>query len=646
MVTAEEALKSSDPKEIKRLRGSISTQITIDINLLAKELAKKTGGSFDLDKMCHQIIKIQKEKLLTHFDLIQKLHERYVERREEGIDEAAEQSLVSEDVQYLEDIVTKIGPILDEIEAYEECQKDANKAKSLAKCDDENKEAVTKAKKEFSVVHEKLKTKVDEIIATEEGSDKRAELIKLLPVESMIHDLTVALNGVKDSCNTLKESFQATQKGGEEKFAADHEYDSEYSNFVDLNMQLKVFEQAKANLAAATTTVVTGTVDTKKCAPLKVNKPDTLKFSGQARDFAPFKRDFMAIIVPNRDDAQIGIHFKQAIPSKHQHLIANKELKDWEGMMTVIEEELATPKIIVDQTVGEIERMKTATSDKSFVEFVDALEKIQRDLLTLDQLSEIANTSVLSKLESKLPSQINYDWTDKVIEEKLSAKTSKDKFTIFMEFLKKAKEKVKYNLSLPTGAARTHCFVTGAVISNKQTDQKEIKGPGDGKKKPGDGKKSGGNVLPCLACNIDGATNLDACLHNMSSCLVWGNMSHKDRTALVKCLKHPFSKDDHTTQDCNRNIKDCIFCHKNDHNSLLCPKFQVKKKASNNLAKKSVNATSCRESVGHGDTVTDLPPTLLYTAFVTTKGGKKVGALMDNGSTEDYILHSLAKKWD
>ena len=77
MVTAEEALKSSDPKEIKRLRGSISTQITIDINLLTKELAKKTDGSFDLEKMCHQIIKIHKKKLSTHFDLIQKLHERY-----------------------------------------------------------------------------------------------------------------------------------------------------------------------------------------------------------------------------------------------------------------------------------------------------------------------------------------------------------------------------------------------------------------------------------------------------------------------------------------------------------------------------------------------------------------------------------------
>ena len=41
MATAEEALKSNDPKVVKILRGSISTQLTCDINLLEKELAKK-----------------------------------------------------------------------------------------------------------------------------------------------------------------------------------------------------------------------------------------------------------------------------------------------------------------------------------------------------------------------------------------------------------------------------------------------------------------------------------------------------------------------------------------------------------------------------------------------------------------------------
>ena len=66
MVTAEEALISRDPKEIKRLRGSISTQITIDINLLEKELAKKAGGSFDLDKDHKECMGMHQVGVKTH----------------------------------------------------------------------------------------------------------------------------------------------------------------------------------------------------------------------------------------------------------------------------------------------------------------------------------------------------------------------------------------------------------------------------------------------------------------------------------------------------------------------------------------------------------------------------------------------------
>jgi len=65
-----------------------------------------------------------------------------------------------------------------------------------------------------------------------------------------------------------------------------------------------------------------------KATPLKIKKPNNLAFSGQARDFAQFKRDFMAIIVPHRDSTQIGVYLKQSIPDRYQHLISNKDLHD------------------------------------------------------------------------------------------------------------------------------------------------------------------------------------------------------------------------------------------------------------------------------------------------------------------------------
>ena len=64
--------------------------------------------------------------------------------------------------------------------------------------------------------------------------------------------------------------------------------------------------------------------------------------------------------------------------------------------------------------------MKIPTTDQGFVDYVEALEKIERDLSTLNQLPEIANTTILSKLESKLPGQVNSNWTQCVVKKKIN----------------------------------------------------------------------------------------------------------------------------------------------------------------------------------------------------------------------------------
>ena len=104
MVTADEAIKSGQPKDVKRARASISAQITCDINLLKRELAKELNGDFDYEKISPQLIKIQKKKLSDHFELIQKLHEKYLEVREEGVDDEAEQLLMEDNIRYMDNI--------------------------------------------------------------------------------------------------------------------------------------------------------------------------------------------------------------------------------------------------------------------------------------------------------------------------------------------------------------------------------------------------------------------------------------------------------------------------------------------------------------------------------------------------------------
>ena len=70
--------------------------------------------------------------------------------------------------------------------------------------------------------------------------------------------------------------------------------------------------------------------------PIKLNKPEAIIFSGNSRDFSNFKRDFMAIIVPSRSAADIGLYLKQAIPNKHLHLVANVAIENHSEMMDIL----------------------------------------------------------------------------------------------------------------------------------------------------------------------------------------------------------------------------------------------------------------------------------------------------------------------
>ena len=132
---------------------------------------------------------------------------------------------------------------------------------------------------------------------------------------------------------------------------------------------------------------------------------------------------------------------------------------------------------------------------------------------------------------------------------KLSKKTSNEKFESFMQFLRDPKEMIKYSVALPNSTGKNHCFIMGSFVVQNKGDHTSS-------------KARTVNILPCQACSVDGATDLNACSHHMSSCVVWRSLSHRERVSLVKCIKHPFSKDGHVTKECRRNIRACAYCDK------------------------------------------------------------------------------------
>ena len=129
-MTSKEALNSSDPRVVKTARRAIKGQITIATSQLSNLLHKKTDGDFDLNEISYPIVSEIHNKLKSNFELINQLHDRYVQVRAEGQDEDEENRLVDEEVRYMLDVSTQMYAVLEVYMKYDKSfkmqEKDAN----------------------------------------------------------------------------------------------------------------------------------------------------------------------------------------------------------------------------------------------------------------------------------------------------------------------------------------------------------------------------------------------------------------------------------------------------------------------------------------------------------------------------------------
>ena len=361
------------------------------------------------------------------------------------------------------------------------------------------------------------------------------------------------------------------------------------------------------------------TAGLSSACPVKLAKIDNIEFSGEYRDFATFKRDFETIVVPNRAPSDIGLRLRQALPSKYLHLVDNFKPSEYKEMMEALKSKFGNPRHIVSSCLRDIDKMKTPTNDELFISFVEDLEKIERDLKAVELEDRLYHETVLTKIEHLLPEKVKCDWSEYACENDLITDeiSIENVFKGFMKFLSKYKKRVDWQISqneaLPSTARSKFCLVTGKTLkvnvkeATIKTEQKS------------------NSMNPCLACNKDGATNIEVTKHPMAECDVWNSLSFNEKKFLVGCVKHPFSKT-HKTEDCQKEIRPCQFCQKTNHHFLLCLKKSTKS-----------NKASCKSSSSSSAEV------LLKTMFVDGKDAKhSLGVIEDNCSTDNYITYDKA----
>ena len=277
---------------------------------------------------------------------------------------------------------------------------------------------------------------------------------------------------------------------------------------------------------------------------LKLKKISPPKFSGAYRDFPKFKRDFNTIVaVEGRSDIEIGATLKESIPKKHEHLIDNLAVDEHIEMMRILTRKFGNSRLIVSEIVSEIRGMKPVNNDKMFIEFVDTIDRIHRDLVELNLEAEIATTNMVTEIERKLPNLVRRDWSHEFMQEDVE-KSPKEMFDAFMKFLLKTQRMVEFH-SLDTkqcsgqGRAFTNSsYVNGStVLVEKGGAGNDCSGGGGINRN----KFNEQSLSPCIVCNTDGVTDLRSTQHSMNTCDIWNSLSVKDKEKKVKCRKPPFA---------------------------------------------------------------------------------------------------------
>ena len=533
-MSVKEGLESEEPDVIKKARGAARGTVTNYINRLPMVLTKDHTGKLLHEKIDKSEVLALSDKIEKSHQIFQDLNERYSQYRERGDTADKEKGLQEADDSYGLELMQKFYSAIADFKVYK---------KEVCVFETEDVKVTIKISLDAAIY-----------VAGEVAASENPETLKT--AQSVKDSLQVTYDSFVNKMADLRIAMKA-RGDMEDAIGTACEYSAESKAVRKLTTQLESLvvslqpvEQVEPKVAISGSSSASARSGNTPSI-VKLQKMSCPQFSGFARDFAQFKREFSAVVlVPGRSDVDIGYNLLNAIPSKYQHLINNVDLSNHAEMMQILCDKFGTSWLVIDDVVSQIEKLRPVSTDKGFVDFVEKLEKIHRDLAALNITEEIANSTVLGKLEAKLPTMISIDWSKEVTNEKLNRKTSKEKFMAFMTFLKESKDRIEYLTSdarqSSGGATRSVTqvnFVTGVTLVGRSS----VKEPQHGSRK----ERSTGKPYwkPCLACYVDGATDLTVVQHPMETCEVWGSLSQRDKERKVQCLKHPFQSD-HTTQTC------------------------------------------------------------------------------------------------
>ena len=445
--------------ELKRARGNAKAQVTKILN--SRERLFKLQGAEAIEKQ--QEANDTWTRLEKAREDLKKAHSNYSKAFLEGTDVDNLDTAVGELFDYIDPVDKRVYHVL-----------------HLSK--------VFKARLELPAAKETFKEAMEdynslqvEKMLTRAEKAKGAEILKF-PIQSQMELMTksyltlrAAHDSLKNTCLDIKEPFDTVL----ESINRDFKWSTITKDYNSLNagaeelLNSQALAREKENESKVQVRQTSNhdkdpkVVSSGSAAPIKLEKAETIGFTGSARDYARFKREFEMIVVPNRSKTEVGLRLRQAVPKENRHLLDNIALEDYAQMFVVLNEEFGTADRVVNSILGEIKRLKAPGDDKAFVAFVEKIEDAARDLEAVNLLAEIVNQPTIADITEKFTDMIKYGWHEILENKNLLTKCSKTIYTEMMAFLKRKKRTAQHNISQGelSASKNRYCVVTGQTYT-------------------------------------------------------------------------------------------------------------------------------------------------------------------------------------
>ena len=332
----------------------------------------------------------------------------------------------------------------EDIEWFNKVSGDYDNVESLAR------QKINNSKKEDST---KLQVKQLSDEALERKNLKRKCEYEEALVSSAFSNL---MGCIQDSTSTI-DTIKLAQKDAKDKLDKYCELQREYSSCLTEEQMKECLEEVKEimskfselNISAGkciqlrNVKVIETKPDSYNHSIFKLERMKLPSFDGNIRDYPRFISDFHKYIMPNiKDDTSASYILRSCLSGKALEDIRNVD-DDIDKMLERLKQKFGHKSKLADVIMNDIKHMRQINDndEKGFIKMVNLIENSYNDLEKIGMEQAIANSTIVSMIEEKLPKMIKSQWCVEIIKVSIH---ENNKFTSILEFLLMHKNAIEY----------------------------------------------------------------------------------------------------------------------------------------------------------------------------------------------------------